>query len=254
LKDLFEQETISEDFYLYRTVQNLTSIFKAFDEEINFISSFRSSPERTYYEKSMSNLKVGRSGDNYIDQIVHWESTNADEFKKLKNIMKELSLLAQIKTNRFKGGRFEVLVKTSEKSVMSTLNDVGFGISQFLPIIVSDLQLDQKSTLFVAQPEIHLHPSVQASFADYIVEQIINSNKRYIIETHSEYFLNRIRLAIVQSKIKEENVRAYYFQNDGEISKTFEIKIKRNGTIEDAPEDFFKTYQMDIMDIALSAE
>ncbi|MCP4213407.1 MAG: AAA family ATPase, partial [bacterium] len=116
--------------------------------------------------------------------------------------------------------RFELVVKVNKNSVPVSLNDVGFGISQFLPIIVADLQLGKNSTLLVAQPEIHLHPSVQAQLGNYMCRQIKESNKNYIVETHSEYLLNRVRLAIVKGEIPQDDVKIYYLDNDGEDVQT----------------------------------
>lgn len=168
--------------------------------------------------------------------------------------MKYLNLIDDIKIQRFGGGRFEVLVKVKQNSVYAALSDVGFGISQFLPIIVADIQLGDSSSLIVAQPEIHLHPSVQAKFGDYLVNQISVNDKSYIIETHSEYIINRIRLAITKGEIDENDVSVFYLENDGVVSKNYEIYLKKNGQIDNAPDGFFETYMMDVMEIALNAE
>jgi predicted ATPase len=122
-----------------------------------------------------------------------------------------------------------------------------------LPIIVADLQLGEESTLFVAQPEIHLHPSVQADFGTYMINQVTQSQKNYIIETHSEYLLNRIRLAVVKGDIPKEDVKIFYLKNDGKDVQTYQLEFTADGQILNAPEDFFKTYQMDVMNIAISA-
>ena len=109
------------------------------------------------------------------------------------------------------------------------------------------------STLLVAQPEIHLHPSVQAALGDYLVRRVNQENKRYIIETHSEYLLNRIRLAIVKGEIKPSDVAIYYFANSTDGSTTYPVEFTKDGQIIGAPREFFDTYMMDVMEIALHA-
>lgn len=240
--------------FVYDPFWGLTKVFSSLDHRINFINSFRLFPERTYYETTKTDLTVGKFGEDYVNQIILWETQKAKEYKELIKIMKELSLVDEIKSRRLDGGRFELVVKVNKNSVPASLNDVGFGISQFLPIVVADLQLGDESTLFVAQPEIHLHPSVQADFGSYLVNQVKASNKNYIIETHSEYLLNRIRLAIVKGEIPKEDVKIYYLQNDGEDTQTHPLEFTTDGRILNAPEDFFKTYQMDVMNIAMSAD
>ncbi len=144
----------------------LIYLFANLDKNINYISSFRLHPERTYYEQTKSDLKVGKFGERYTDQVILWETNNSKKYKEFKNILSEISILNDITSKRIEGGRYGLQIKPSKNSALSSLADVGFGISQFLPIIVADLQLDDDSLLIVSQPEIHLHPSIQANFAD----------------------------------------------------------------------------------------
>lgn len=227
--------------------------FSILDYHANYISSLRNHPNRTYYEQTKTDLKVGKCGEYYTDQIILWETQKAKEYKDLIRHLKEMKLLQDIKSKRKKGGQYELRVKPQKNGQLCSLVDVGFGISQFLPILVADLQLGNDSTLFLSEPEIHLHPSVQASFADYIIKQINTTNKSYIIETHSEYFLNRLRLGIVKKKLQENDIKTYFFRNSGEAVESFPIQFTVDGEIKDAPEDFFRTYLMDVMDIAMQA-
>jgi predicted ATPase len=251
--DDLKKKSISQDVLLDSILWSLGPLFNRLDEKINYINSFRLFPERTYYETTKMDLTVGKFGEDYVNQVISWQTQGAKEYKDLIKIMRNLSLLEEIKSKRLEGGRFELVVKVNKKSVPCSLNDVGFGISQFLPIIVADLQLGEESTLFVAQPEIHLHPSVQADFGTYMINQVTQSQKNYIIETHSEYLLNRIRLAVVKGDIPKEDVKIFYLKNDGEDVQTYQLEFTADGQILNAPEDFFKTYQMDVMNIAISA-
>ena len=223
------------------------------NHKINFISAFRQSPRRTYLEKNKSEFNIGTEGEEYIDQIVEWDKRSNGEIKKLVETMKEMDLIEDIKINRLGGGRFEVLVKANKNKDFAALSDVGSGISAFMPIMVADLQLPNGSTLFLAEPEIHLHPSVQSKFGDYIVKQVSETEKNYVIETHSEYFLNRIRLAIVKGELKKEDIKVYFLENNGEDTDVYDINFTKTGAIKNAPRTFFDTYFVDSMDIALNA-
>ncbi|AYL95008.1 DUF3696 domain-containing protein [Mucilaginibacter celer] len=222
-------------------------------KKTSFIGSLRNGPERTYYENSKSEIKVGPAGENFSDIIILWDSINDKKLDELKEITKSLGIAEDIKANRLTGGRYEIQIKPQKHSPFSSMSDVGFGVSQFLPIIISDIDKGEGSSLFIAQPETHLHPSVQADFCDYIIEQINSRKKSYFIETHSEYFLNRLRLNIVNNKISTDKVKVYYLINKTNDTEIHEIKFQKNGAIENAPEEFFKTYLMDTMDIALNA-
>jgi predicted ATPase len=231
----------------------ISKVFRDYDEQINFISSFRLHPERTYLEQTKSKLKVNNYGDGYLDQIIYWETKNKTKFNQLIKILKELNLLESIKSKRLEGGRYEISVQVKKGGIDTSLSDVGFGISQFLPIIVADLQLSKSSTLFIAQPEIHLHPSVQSSFGDYLIKQMKAEDKNYVIETHSEYLLNKIRLAVVKGEIKEDDVKIYFVDNHSDSNPIHKITFTKKGQILNAPDNFFKTYMMDVMEIAINA-
>ncbi len=223
------------------------------ETRFNYLGSFRLPPERTYYQKAKAQDKVGVNGEGYIDQIIEWEETDPEKFKELNDILVELELVQSIQSEKMKGGRFELTVKTKANSATASLTDVGFGISQFLPLIVADLQLRDASCLTLSQPEIHLHPKIQALFGNYLAKKINKSSKQYIVETHSEYLLNRIRLLLVKGELKPEDVHVYYFENDGIKSIVHKVDFTTDGQIQGAPDGFFDTYGMDVMDIALNA-
>lgn len=229
------------------------SYYKFGQSKTNYISAFRQSPKRNYLEKNKSNFKIDTEGEGYIDQIVEWEKRSNGKIKQLIETMNELDLIEDIKIERLSGGILKVLVKPKNSSGLTSLSNVGFGVSQFLPIIVADLQLPNDSTLFLAEPEIHLHPSIQAKFADYIIHQINTTDKNYVIETHSEYFLNRIRLAIVKGELKQEKLSVYFLENNPKDADVFKVEFTKTGGIRNAPDSFFETYLMDIMEITLNA-
>jgi predicted ATPase len=221
---------------------------------LNFIGSYRIYPERTYYQKPKSSRQISTSGEGYIDQILEWQEKKEEEFNQLITILKDLKLLYDVKPQKIGGGRFDLRVKVKKSSNWASLADVGFGVSQLLPIIVADLQLVDNSALIMSQPETHLHPSIQAELGTYLVKQVNQSEKQYIVETHSEYLINRLRLSIVKGEIKPEDVAVYYFENTAkEGSIAHRIEFTKHGQILNAPQVFFDTYMMDTMNIALNA-
>ena len=233
----------------------LDDIFRYFneDENINFIDSFRYNPQKIKYDSTNQNLTVAKSGENYEDQILTWETQKSKQYHTLVNSMKRLKLFDAITNNRTIGGTYNFKIKTHRGGVFSSITDVGFGISQFLPIIVADIQLGKNSTLLISQPEIHLHPSVQSDYGDYIVEKVITDKKTYVIETHSEYLINKLRLLIVSGLLSEDDVKVYFFNNKGKDVVVDRIIYKKNGSIENAPPEYFKTYMTDVMQIAINS-
>lgn len=234
-------------------LSQLTATFSAMNRDFNYISSFRHPPERTYYRRTKAALKVGKYGENHIDQIVEWEQSKSKQFRTLVKCLQELKLLSDLHTKTFPGGRFDIKVRPSNAAVETSLIDVGFGVSQFLPIVVADLQLEDGATVAISQPEIHLHPSAQSLLGEYFLKNISDNQKRYIIETHSEYLVNKFRALIAKGSLAPEDVSVYYLRKTSDRSESFPIAFTKNGKIEGAPKDFFDTYMCDVMEIALNA-
>lgn len=105
---------------------------------------------------------------------------------------------------------YEVKLRTKGSEDWVDLPDVGFGISQVLPVLVQCFYAPAGSIILMEQPEIHLHPSAQSALADVMID-VINSrengadrNIQIIIETHSEHFLRRLQRRIAEDFISQE--------------------------------------------------
>ena len=112
------------------------------------------------------------------------------------------------------------------------LADVGFGVSQVVPIVIASL-LDHSETLILEQPEIHLHPKMQMKLADFILSMAI-SGKTFIIETHSEHIINRFVRRIVEDEngILNSLIGINFIKNTEKGSKIEKVKItEKNGRV-----------------------
>lgn len=235
-------------------MQDVRSFVRKYDEGVNYISSYRQPARRIYTEEPVASGKIATSGEGFINELLKWkDDEKQDKFQLFVDSMKSIGLLSEVEPKRLGAGQFKVGVKVHDGDEMVNLWDVGFGISQTMPIIIGDIELGDNSTLYISQPEVHLHPSAQAKFGDYLVRQM-NNGKRYVIESHSEYLMNRLRLSIVKGVVAEEDVKVYYMSQNMGKTIIHEVKFKKNGQIEGAPQDFFDTYMIDVMDIAMNAE
>ena len=141
-------------------------------------------------------------------------------------------------------GKFghELKITTEEKGIKQDLTHVGVGVSQILPILVLCFLSEKGNTIILEQPELHLHPRVQTRLADFFVS--MNAlGKQCIVETHSEYLINRLRLLVAKSKEpKIANDTMIYFvekdKNDGS-SMYRKITINPYGKIDYWPDGFF---------------
>lgn len=145
-------------------------------------------------------------------------------------------------------------VTTSGLSQHHDLTNVGVGVSQVLPIIVSCLLAPASSLLIFEQPELHLHPRVQARLADFFLSIAIGG-RQCILETHSEYLIERFRRRIAESDSqKVENILGVYFveRENGE-SQFHPVRVSKYGAIENWPKDFFDQSQIETSGIISAA-
>src|SRR5262249_33944609 len=103
------------------------------------------------------------------------------------------------KPTDFEEGVFALRLKTKSQSISSSVVDVGFGVSQLLPIVIQSL-LSRNSTICIEQPEIHLHPALQAELGDLFIDAALSDHENtLLLETHSEHLILRILKRIRQT-------------------------------------------------------
>ena len=106
---------------------------------------------------------------------------------------------------------FQIGIKTTGPVV--NLVDVGYGVSQVLPIIVDAVQNPNGATFLLQQPEVHLHPRAQAELGTFLATLAKQQNKRFIVETHSDYLIDRLRMDIRDKKnLTPDDVVILYFE------------------------------------------
>jgi predicted ATPase len=144
-----------------------------------------------------------------------------------------------------KGTRlYEFVVRTRGYQHEANIMDVGFGVSQVLPIIVLAHFAPPGSLLILEQPEIHLHPRVQTELADLFLEIALKRNVQFLIESHSEYLLMRLQRRLAERKgefaqLSEKDVRLYFCKQEAEASVLEPLEMDEFGRIKNWPQDFF---------------
>lgn len=136
-------------------------------------------------------------------------------------------------------------VKLAYSTKQHDLTHVGVGVSQVLPILVMSLLASKDTTLIFEQPELHLHPKVQTLLGDFFLSMAL-SQKQCIVETHSEYLIERLRyrIAATPSEKNLHDLTKVYFVEKGSQSSHFNpVKINEFGAILDWPEGFFDESQ-----------
>ena len=136
-------------------------------------------------------------------------------------------------------------MRTPGTTEFQDLTNVGVGVSQVLPIVVTCLLAAPGSTIIIEQPELHLHPAVQARLADFFVAMIM-LQKQCVIETHSEHVIERIRFRIAQDRTNfiQDKTKIFFFGKENGSTEVSEIAVNRFGSIDDWPRDFFDQSQI----------
>ncbi len=141
------------------------------------------------------------------------------------------------------GGPFQLQVrkfgKGGRKGPKRNLMDVGFGVSQVLPTLAALFRADGPSMFLLQQPELHLHPSAQAALGSLFCEAA-SSGRQLIIETHSDYILDRIRLDVRdrRTKLKPEDVAILYFERGDRDVRIHPIRFDEDGNVRDTPPSY----------------
>lgn len=229
-----------------------------------YLGPLRSYPRRVYQWSGDTPPDVGSQGESAIAALLAateaGRELNRGKRQRLQRFdafvagwLKELGVIDGFEVKPVAKGRkeFEVLVRTAPKSPEVKLTDVGFGVSQVLPALVQAFYAPRESVVWMEQPEIHLHPQVQANLADTFISAVQAyedgqpRNVQLIIESHSEHFLTRLQRRVAEGVVKPEDVAIYVVSRNG-AAELRPLQLNLYGEIENWPENFFGDEMTDI--------
>jgi predicted ATPase len=118
------------------------------------------------------------------------------------------------------------------------LTDVGFGVSQVLPVITLLQYVPEGSTIILEQPEIHLHPLAQANLADAIVHAASHRKVQVILESHSEHMLLRLQRRVAEEEISANEIKLYFCDAPDGASTLTPLELDLFGQITNWPKNF----------------
>jgi len=134
------------------------------------------------------------------------------------------------------------------------ITDVGFGMSQLLPIITQGVCMDKEQTLIIEQPEIHLHPKMELQMADFLIH-MAKTDRRVIVETHSDHIINRIIKRIMEDPMLVDEdkpiIRIIFLDKDDSLSpKKIDIHVDKYKGVTNGSKNFFTQFGFETMDIS----
>jgi predicted ATPase len=207
---------------------------------INHVSPLRAFPQRYYLlDKAVHHTHLNALDGTELAEVLKKNPVIKDEINKL---LSEFNIAVDVE----KVNDIIHKITVNQDAVNLELTDVGFGISQVLPILVQAYLSPKNSITIIEQPEIHLHPKMQAWLTDALIKIALNGDKRFLIETHSDAIVRRIRLRIVDDSydFNEESVAIYHLERNKLDSCTIlnRVPITPDGDI---------TWPSDFMDVEI---
>lgn len=200
------------------------------------LAPVRATPKRTYDPIRALPDPEGEHIPMVLSRLLANPRQAPELSKRLQEFGKQSGLFEDVEVRRLRREEdpFQILVKLGSQT--RNLIDVGYGVSQILPILVEVLTGPEGRTYLIQQPEVHLHPRAQAALATLLGTLVKEGRCRLVIETHSDYFIDRLRLDIRDGKtLTPKDVSLLYFERNATGVTIHPIGLDDQGNLVDAP-------------------
>lgn len=239
----------------YFYTQGLSDLQLAFETMLGrlyYLGPLRERPRRTYAWSGTIPSDMGPRGERVVDALLAarqqdrvlgpYEGPVSYTFEGLIAYwLKELGMIASFRVAPVapESNLYQVLVRQSEGGSEVALTDVGFGVSQVLPVLTLLYYVPEGSTVLLEHPEIHLHPRVQSGLADVIIHAAKTRKVQVLIESHSEHLLRRLQRRIAEETLKADDVALYFVTQKNGQSVCETLDVDEYGNIRNWPPEFF---------------
>ena len=216
--------------------------------QVKPMGPIRTKPKR-FYERASTNES---SEGEHIPEVLADLSRAEDNWSTMKsklNVFGKKSGLYEDLSVEFLGtsenSPFSIIFKTSDQDGKKNLQNwhnminLGFGVSQVLPIVTELNMGPPNKIVMMQQPEVHLHPRAQAEFGSVLCE-IAGPERMLFVETHSDYLLDRVRINVRKGigNVRAEDVSILFLKRAGEVVNVYSMKLDDYGNIVDAPDEY----------------
>ncbi|WP_421306726.1 DUF3696 domain-containing protein [Aeromonas veronii] len=215
-------------------------------QNFKYLSPVRAMPERAYLHYSPQVDELLSDGSNAAhllwskkDEKVLWKNEELKLSVAVNKCIECLGLSQKMTPSKIGDVLYTIGVSENLSGDNVSLSDVGFGYSQILPVILMGL-VNQKDDclILLEQPEIHLHPSSAANLADLFLG-FIECGTRYIIETHSQELINKLRLRVIEKPELKDKINIVFVDSDNVNGASIrQFSIDENGMFPEWPEGF----------------
>ena len=206
----------------------------------------RSRPRRTYDPARPMTDPEGAGIPMYLADVFfrssqNWNSLRArlEEFGRTSGLFDEMAIKS---LGTGDAGPFQLQIRKyggSLKGPRRNLIDVGYGVSQVLPIVTELLRQEAPPMFLLQQPEVHLHPSAQAALGSLLC-QIASPDRQLVVETHSDHLLDRVRMDVRDGTghLQPEDVSILFFERSGLDVRIHSLRIDQEGNVQHTPDGY----------------
>lgn len=226
---------------LYERLEPITDEWARSAPRASLIAPIRSEPKRTYDRLSD---EYDPSGDHVPYVLARLLlQRDASKSKLLRDALvtfgKDSGLFRNISVKRLgskSGDPFQVQITVGGPSV--NLSDVGYGVSQSLPIVVESILRATNARILLQQPEVHLHPRAQAALGSFFAKLVAQEHRQFVIETHSDHLIDRVRQEVANGTLAPDKVSILFFDRPHIETTVSELALDMYGNVENAPPNY----------------
>ena len=239
--ELFRCYGVANPYGPLESFKPLREAFENLFRRICYLGSLREFPYSRYVWQGNHPKDTGKRGEDMISAILSKRVKLQGIDKQIMEWLQRLDLIDSYRLNPISGSEteYEFLVRKYKGGPEVRLTDVGFGVSQILPVLVLCYYVPEGSILILEQPEAHLHPKVQSELADLLIEVVKNRKLQIILESHSEHLLIRLMRRIAEEQISVDDTAFYFCEMNEGVSEIDRLNVDDYGNITNWPQNFF---------------
>ena len=235
---------------------NVEIHFSRLMHKIHYIGPLRSLPARHYLSTGGKPEVMEPDGRNAIQAQIASARGDGNLYEHVSLILQEMELVDRFEVKPIDRNERLYEATVTVAGVETSLSDVGFGVSQVLPVITMLMSAPKNSIILLEQPELHLHPNAQAALADLMLYAAETRSLQLIVESHSEHIVRRLQRRIAEANstlATSESIKMYFCEPGAGGSTASAIDLDRFGQITNWPERFMGDVSGDLHSMAKAA-
>ncbi len=207
------------------------------------LPGLRGNPERTYPVTGVGPTFPGTFEKYTASVIAVWKYKDKEKLVKLSRDLETLGLTWKVEARAISDTQVELQVGRLPRAIrggardLVNIADVGFGVSQTLPVVVALNVAQPRQLVYIEQPEIHLHPRAQAAMAELLADAA-RRGVLVVAETHSSILIRKVQTLVAQGKLQPEMVKLHWFERKDGVTTIRSTDLDERGAFGDWPEDF----------------